>query len=651
MKFLRLMIDNFGSIGELNIDLADQGLVLITGRNEDTAKADSNGAGKSLILEAFCWCLWGKTIRGLTGDDVVNKAVGKDCRVTVIVEEGDFWYRIVRSRICSDGKPNDLRVFRITKSVFVPYNEWRVVDQTGPSMAITQEFVVDLVGMTFTLFCAMMPGAGKRASEMTDLEVKALLERLLQTEVLGKAHDEVKERLKVVEEELSVRRTHKGMLDRAISECDYRLGELKEKFDGYADKKKEESLSIQKQLGQVLEQMEEKDKIIARAENCAGKREEAKEKLRTITAETDFIKDNFHLIKTSYNSGKEGRDVARGIHHQKQNSLEQRLVALPDGGDCPTCYQTVPEEHVEEVRLLVGEGLQEVASEAEALERREKGAALGYQKACNELQDRLREVEARRNIVDADLMRFKGWQSERTTALALKNQLEGQLTDLSKRQEALIAEQNPFQDLITATCEEAYDKAAEACRVYKEILHQEHKQAVLEYWLDGFSARGVRSFMLEHVTPLLNYSAAKYADLLTDGEMSVTFHTQHRQKSGKIVEKFNIQVDHIHGGESYAAASAGEKSRANLVVAFALGDLAALRANKSVSFRFLDEPFENVDESGTDAIVALLNDQKERFETVFVITHQDHFKQLFPNRLTVVKKNGITALEGEHAKG
>ena len=151
--------------------------------------------------------------------------------------------------------------------------------------------------------------------------------------------------------------------------------------------------------------------------------------------------------------------------------------------------------------------------------------------------------------------------------------------------------------------------------------------------------------MLEHVTPLLNHSAKKYADILTDGEMSVTFHTQQRQKSGKIVEKFNIVVEQLHGGESYAASSAGEKSRANLVVAFALGDLAALRAAKSVSFRFLDEPFESVDESGTDAIIALLNDQKDRFETVFVITHQDNFKQLFSNRMTVVKKHGMTSLE------
>jgi len=77
----------------------------------------------------------------------------------------------------------------------------------------------------------------------------------------------------------------------------------------------------------------------------------------------------------------------------------------------------------------------------------------------------------------------------------------------------------------------------------------------------------------------------------------------------------------------------------------ALGELASLRAEKTIPFRFLDEPFESIDESGTEAIVTLLNQQKEKYNTVYVITHQDHFKQLFPKRLTMVKQNGISSLE------
>lgn len=641
MKFLDLEIENFGSIGKLDIHLADQGLVLITGRNEDTSKADSNGAGKSLILEAFCWCLWGKTIRGLSGDDVVNTAVGKDCCVTVYFEDNKCLYQVIRSRGCTADRPNDLRIQSTTPTT-------SRIDHTGPSVAATQEYLIDLIGLNFDLFCAMMPGAGMRAAEMTDRDVKALLERLLQTEVLGKAHEGVKAQLKVVESDLGVKNTKRDMLSRAITDCDRHLGELKTSKDAYALRKKEEIHSIQRQIGQLLTKMGEQTKIIERAEKVSSKYEEAKEKLRNITEEIKVIGNGFGTLRNTHDEELSVLNLTKGAIQQKLSALETSLDSLPVQGACPTCHQEVPDVHVAEVREKLQAQLQSVFSEEVILTKSIEESHRKYTEFVTQLQSELKEARSKETLINTDITRFKGWQAERATAMAVQLQLVDQKNALWERQDALVAEENPFQGLITQTCEDAFSKAAEAARLYKEIKVLEHKHAVLSYWLTGFSPQGVRSFMLEHVTPLLNHSAAQYADLLTDGEMSVTFHTQQRQKSGKIVEKFNIQVEHVHGGGSYTASSAGERSRANLVVAFALGDLAALRANKTISFRFLDEPFENVDESGTDAIVALLNDQKERFETVFVITHQDHFKQLFPNRLTVVKKNGITSLEDAH---
>lgn len=640
MKFLTLKIENFGSIGSLEINLADQNLVLITGRNEDAAKADSNGAGKSLILEAFCWCLWGKTIRGLTGDDVVNEKVGKDCRVTVSLLEGEDAYDIVRTRKASQGKPNDLRLYLLTDMFF---------DMTRASMAATQELIIELVGMTFDLFCVMMPGAGKRAAEMTDREVKALLERLLQTEVLGKAHDEVKSKSKSVEKELSEKRVRKEMLDRSIDEYNGLLGSLKEQLTTYDDKKHEAIMDIQSQLGVLLGKMEEQDVVMAIAAKAGTGLFEARGKLKNISDGLSELYARRDLLRKTYEDVGKEHNLVLGAARQKIQSFKQKISSLPDGGACPTCHQEVAKDYVAEVSTGLGKHLQTAVSEEEALVDDRETARVAYARKVGAVRSQIKELQRSEDLVESDVTRFTKIQGAAVTAQAVKAQLVAQHDTLFARQAALQAEENPFQGLIAKTCEDAYNKVAEASRLYGDVLQLEHKQALLDYWLDGFSPQGIRSFMLEHVTPLLNHSAAKYADLLTDGEMSVTFHTQKRQKSGKIVERFNIQVDHLHGGKSYAASSAGEKSRANLVVAFALGDLAALRANKTVSFRFLDEPFENVDESGTDAIVALLNDQKERFETVFVITHQDHFKQLFPNRLTVVKKDGFTALGGDDA--
>lgn len=70
---MNIQITNFGSFeGEHSLTL-DRGVFFITGENKDTFdKADSNGAGKSTILNAIVWCLYGKTPTGVKKDDVIN---------------------------------------------------------------------------------------------------------------------------------------------------------------------------------------------------------------------------------------------------------------------------------------------------------------------------------------------------------------------------------------------------------------------------------------------------------------------------------------------------------------------------------------------------------------------------------------------------
>ena len=74
MKFLRLKIDNAFVIDKAEIDLDQQGLVLVTGESED---GGSNGSGKSsLCTKALIWGLFGRTPNGEKGD-VVNKNSGR----------------------------------------------------------------------------------------------------------------------------------------------------------------------------------------------------------------------------------------------------------------------------------------------------------------------------------------------------------------------------------------------------------------------------------------------------------------------------------------------------------------------------------------------------------------------------------------------
>ena len=80
MKIEKILIQNFYSFKNETLDLSDySGITVIKGKNLDTGA--SNGAGKSVLIEAIYFGLTGKTIRKSTEDSLVNNQANKKCVV------------------------------------------------------------------------------------------------------------------------------------------------------------------------------------------------------------------------------------------------------------------------------------------------------------------------------------------------------------------------------------------------------------------------------------------------------------------------------------------------------------------------------------------------------------------------------------------
>src|SRR5947207_1056917 len=83
MQFHELHLENFLSHQDSRLPLADQGLVLITADVVGSTASSSNGGGKSTLVDALIYALYGKTLRGLRGSDVVHWQFQRDCLVTL----------------------------------------------------------------------------------------------------------------------------------------------------------------------------------------------------------------------------------------------------------------------------------------------------------------------------------------------------------------------------------------------------------------------------------------------------------------------------------------------------------------------------------------------------------------------------------------
>jgi DNA repair exonuclease SbcCD ATPase subunit len=135
MKINKININNFYSFQEAELSF-DQysGLILIEGKNKDTG--GSNGSGKSSLIEAVVWGLFGKTIRKSTEEAMVNFGSKKNCRVELTIN-------------------NKIKIIRTRRPTFL---EFWVGDEnwTQESVSATQEKIEQYLNTNYKLFLASM---------------------------------------------------------------------------------------------------------------------------------------------------------------------------------------------------------------------------------------------------------------------------------------------------------------------------------------------------------------------------------------------------------------------------------------------------------------------------------------------------------------
>lgn len=639
MIFDTLEAQNFLSIGpDFKVEFED-GLILVTGENMDAPKADSNGAGKSAILEAIVWCLWGKTIRDLKSDEVINERVGKNCFVRLQLVDGKKEYTIFRCRkLHGRDKANDLEVWIDGE------------EETLTSVGATQEIIDNIIGMDFHTFCAMMPGAGVKVADLTDKSIKLLLESILQTQEMSEAHAIALAKKKEAKRELDLEERTVQHLTKEVQDTEERIATYKKSSENFEEsqKLKIEAIQLRKETKEMA-----KERLEEEALEYLAQLGEA----RALTVEKAFAKA---LYTSSLWQVEHVKEICMSMKSAQSASISRLQSIIQDckstmkelqlhkrykhHSTCKTCGGVLSQRVVEEQLKSKSKSLGHYENTMASLRDEHKEHLLSHEINVNLARTRkvkhaLKVQEAQHKIDNLKNVRVLKARNKKD-----RLSINSDIVELETEIQAIQAEANPFDDLWSQenlTLLEVNQRLTQSNERLQELIQQHER---LSFWVQGFSPSGLRSFMLSTVVPLLNNRAKEYCTLLTNDELEVTFSTQTTQKSGKVAEKFAVEVDYAHGGSSWKGASMGEKARADLVIAMTLGDLAAMRSHKKISFRFMDEPFESIDDSGVEAIVQLLQSQVKEYNSVYVITHNDSFKQMFPKSLTVVKKDGFTRI-------
>jgi DNA repair exonuclease SbcCD ATPase subunit len=193
IKIKELTVKNFMSVGNQTqaVNFAAENLTLVLGENLDQGGDDSgsrNGTGKTTIVNALSYALFGNALTNIKKDNLINKINNKNMLVTLAFEKDGMDYRIERGR-----KPNVLQFFVNDQA-----QETEEVDDAQGDMRETQKDLDELLGMSPDMFKHIValntytePFLSMRANDQ-----RVIIEQLLGITLLSEKAESLKELVK-----------------------------------------------------------------------------------------------------------------------------------------------------------------------------------------------------------------------------------------------------------------------------------------------------------------------------------------------------------------------------------------------------------------------------------------------------------------------
>jgi len=147
-RLKNITVKNFLSVGNQTqaVDFDKQALTLVLGSNLDLGGDDTgsrNGTGKTTIVNALSYALYGQALTNIKRENLINKTNGKSMLVTVEFEKNNTKFRIERGR-----KPNILKLFVNDSQLKTEDSE---DDSQGDSRE-TQKAIEQMLEMSHTMF-------------------------------------------------------------------------------------------------------------------------------------------------------------------------------------------------------------------------------------------------------------------------------------------------------------------------------------------------------------------------------------------------------------------------------------------------------------------------------------------------------------------
>lgn len=446
LKFIRIIIEGFASYEGYNeLDLCPNSAVVI--------KAP-NGSGKSTIFSSLVWCLYGKTIKGVSDVNTKKKYRTKEYKGTKVTtyfqKDGDV-YMVTRCQNYTgnleDGTKGRDRL-QIIKNA-------EVVDiKSKPRL---QEYLVQELGLSYSLFMnSIMFGQGmKKLIQETNSDKKKIFEEVFNLNYLNIAKNMAQKGKSQIQGQVELCRSEYNSINREYESCRETYLELKESEEAF-DKRRNKDIK------------------------------EKQGNIRSLEKEIRYKKDGLGSLKL----------VEDEIQANKlqEKALKEKLEAARNISNQPL------EDVIDSIILL--------------LEKNKVKKALQKVKTIKKAYSDIERYSDERDKVLNILSKLRTKEREVQRAKYILDNLTSKLKE-AKRELARL-ESNTDQKVNSPKYKKKAKSLKIKLKEQKAILEQKEKELEDYEWLlnDPLSNKGIKAFLFDSCLGQLNDTLEKYAEVL-----------------------------------------------------------------------------------------------------------------------------------------
>jgi len=665
---VRLKIVNLLSHRETVYDFVEGRAVMVVGENRDDEGQDSNGSGKSGIIEGISLAITGSAFRKVKDCDLIYYGEEfADVEFTLRNPTLRHSLKIVRTLYSNKNKSSILECYREEGDLTDNFLENRVAEnkltKEFPTVRDGNKWLLDQLGVSredIVNYFIVSKSKSVSFFSQSDTEKKSIVSRFSGTGPLHPIKDEITADVKAIDiEKLQCERELiglEGRRDAFQEQLEIASSEDQEKLKAGRIESREDQITQHKTL---IVQLESSITVL---DSDRGKVEKklltAEDNLSTFK-EVDYTKE---LLQQKKNDTKYSESILtevkaidaidKDINEFKAFKAEiERNLA--DSITCPNCSHKfiLRDEtyNLEEARNQLPI-VESTIIELEETKISHKDSIQRYKELLTKINQEIstirlksREQEDRKSVIERSIRKFKSEIEDIDLKIqTTKKKIESSITTISELEKEI--EGIKVEEVVDPSLEIGKKIAENKENIEKKL---EELDLIKEKYVKLKEFEGV---FIRFITHLSN-KAVKSIELSTNqylqemgSNLSIEIGGYKVNSDGSIKEKFTTVVSRDGIPEAFIEGfSEGEQSRINIAATLALNSLLNLSCEhgKGLNFVVLDELMGSLDRLGVGLTMESLSKLNQ---SILAISHVEP-KSPYRHTLNVIKENGYSRVE------